>query len=220
MRLRAFRFETDFAAAPPPIAPAPPAYSEEELAERVAAAEKAARDEAYARGFEEGWGRAAAEGAEKFNESADQLTAAIEGMLTREDAAYEDIQRQGTRLLAAVISRISDRAAGECVDRSLEGVIERALHASRSGATLALRAAAQNAARLREALSPRLKAFIESGRITIEADPALDGHAMRLDWKTGGVDFDPGARAEQIQAILRSVTETLDDRNANQRKES
>lgn len=173
--------------------------------ERLHADHRAELARARADGFEAGVAQARTERAEALLAATDALHAGLDHIDASFDAAVQAMVREG----GAVALHAAEMLAGHAIEthpaRALNEALARALEQVAQGTALVVRAHPD----MREAIAAMVEArAAQAGHalpVTVVEDDAVPAGDARIEWRSGGLNVDAGARRAAVMAELSDV---------------
>lgn len=204
--MRKFLFDTAFSADGAILneaAPKRPVYTEADL--------EAARTEAFAAGFADGRKEAAHFSAKLHTEALSASAGEIRALFGQIDAAMATLKADAAELALAVGRTIAANALDRFGEDNAKAIIAAATDELRHASTVRLVAAPEIVSAMThtfEAQGPTLPCGLS---ITCQADPAMKPGAVRLEFASGEIAFDPGEIARNITAAFSHHLSARDD---------
>lgn len=188
---------------PPPPAPLPPepTFSKAEL------------DAARAAGIAQGRDLALAEAARSAEERTAAAVAAIasgiEGLLSAQQRAMEEIQRRGIETLRMIVQKTVPALARKAPLGEIEALLADCLRESFDEPRIVLRVADA----LFENVQARLQSIVAStgfaGKLVLLADDTLGPGDARVEWSEGGAERDTRRLLRDFDSALSRALDTL-----------
>lgn len=182
----------------------------EEVERLVEAARQEARAAGYDEGFAAGQEQERGEIATRIEEQVSELLSALAELRANEEALFTDLETRTSRLMLALVHQLAKRLSDAEANRLAQNVTMRAVEAVRGKHRMTIRAPEEYMDALRAVLRLPTDQDAEAHRIVFEVAEG-DGQApLEVAWLTGKVTFDPYAFKGAIDDVFRETLESLD----------
>lgn len=213
-RAKPFRFDTEFAFAPPPpqAADATPVTAETlEIAalraemEALRADHARALDHARNQGFLDGMAQARAEREQALLAAADALHAEWEDFADHRDAMVDQLRGEASRLARAVGEVLAARALAQAPVETIDQAIGRVLAQIARGQEVLIAVHPDLVAETEARIALRQAQDRRRLNLIVQGDATLPPGDARLRWEGGGLSLDAARRARAVQAEMEAL---------------
>lgn len=179
--IKKFLFDNnDFDTANAPAAPPPPMFSEDQLG--------LAKNEAYAKGRQDGIRETRAAQEEQTQKSMMQIAAALEKLLAGEDRREIATMVQTVKLSMKVTHKLLPQFAQRFALEEIERVILDSIEARRDEPRIAITVSGRHLDTLRHHIESLALEKGYAGKIILIADDNLTAADVRVEWADGGAE--------------------------------